>query len=366
LKKILYVGHDKRVFSAVRSRLRQKRSVWDVQFAEGEEQARKLLSFGAFDVVICDVRTSGDGAATLLTELREVHPGTVRLVVSGQLEVPVADRTHLLAHRLLRPPFDGNGLQRAIERSLVLKEVLADPGLDMVMATIARLQPSAAERDQAAGTTELPAGGTAAPTAEAARGRFGKAGVLMTRVLDAVGRGAGDDVGLGVEDRIRHGWATASLAHAMVFPGESADSAYLAGWLHDVGELVLLASAPARMRATAREALDAGRPRHEVEREHLGVTHAEVGALLLDRWDLPHAVTEAVAHHHAPSRVVPDGLDAVAAVHAANALLADGVAPGEWGLEETLLDRVWLRRAGLVARIPTWRVLAAGQARGRD
>ena len=365
MKQILYVGHEQSVFSVVRSRLRRKRSVWDVQFALGGEAARKLLALGTFDVVIWDARTPGT-SATLLAEVREVHAGTVRMVVSEEIEVP-GQHAHLLAHRLLRQAFDGKALQQAIERSLTLQEVLADPALDMVMATMERLQPSAAERDQAPATTELPpASSSAVPTAEAARDRFGKAGVLMTRVLDVVGSAAGDDVGLGVEDRIRHGWATASLAHAMVFPGEWGDSAYLAGWLHDVGELILLASAPAKMRAAAREARDTGRPRHQVEREHLGVTHAEVGALLLDRWGLPHPVTEAVAHHHAPSRVVPDGLDAVAAVHAANALLADGVAPGDRGVEDTLLDRAWLRRAGLLARIPTWRVLAAGQARGRE
>jgi hypothetical protein len=236
----------------------------------------------------------------------------------------------------------------------------------MVKATVEQLQPSPAERDQGmAATVPPPAGVPAIQTAESVRGRFGKAGVLMARVLDAVGSGVGDDVGLGVEDRIRHGWATASLAHAMVFPGASGDSAYLAGWLHDLGELVLLASAPDRMSAAAREARDSGRPRHEVEREHLGITHAEVGALVLDRWDLPHSVTEAVAHHHAPSRVAPAGLDAVAAVHAANALFADGVA-GDPAMEEALLDRDWLGQSGLAERIPTWKVLAAGQARSRE
>jgi HD-like signal output (HDOD) protein len=120
------------------------------------------------------------------------------------------------------------------------------------------------------------------------------------------------------------------------------------------------------MKTAAREAQASRRPRHEHERARLGVTHAEVGALLLDRWDLPHAVTEAVAHHHAPSRVVPQGLDAVAAVHAANALFDDGVAPADPAAEALLLDRTWLGQAGLVDRLPTWRVLAAGQARARD
>jgi len=73
-----------------------------------------------------------------------------------------------------------------------------------------------------------------------------------------------------------------------------------------------------------------------------------------------------VAHHHEPARVAAEGLDAVAAVHAANALFADEVAPGDPAFEDALLDRAWLDKAGLLDLMPTWRVLAAGQARSRD
>jgi CheY-like chemotaxis protein len=367
LKKILFVDDEENVLSALRSRLRKKHPVWEMHFARGGEEALETLGQAGFDVVVTDMRMPGMDGAALLTEVRALYPQTVRMVLTGQADAEAAEQAQVLAHRLLRKPFDGEALQRVIERSCALKELVNDPALALVLPMVERLQPTAAEREQGMGSGVAPPAAVAgAPLADAARGRFGKAGVLMARVLDAVGVGTGDDVGLGIEERIRHGWATASLAHAIVFPSESGDSAYLAGWLHDVGELVLLAAAPEPMREAAREARDTRRPRHEVERERLGITHAEVGALVLDRWDLPHSVTEAVAHHHAPSRVVPQGLDAVAAVHAANALFADGTAPGDAAMEEALLDRGWLGQAGLVDRIPTWRVLAAGQARSRE
>jgi response regulator RpfG family c-di-GMP phosphodiesterase len=365
LKKVLFVDDEENVLAALRSRLRRKRSVWDMQFAPSGERALALLSEEPFDVIVTDMRMPGMDGAALLAEVRERYPGMVRMVLSGHIDAEAAERAHLLAHRVLRKPFDGEWLQRAIERSLVLKQLVADPALGLVKATVEQLEPSASERDQGTGTVAPPSG-RPVPSAEGVRGRFGKAGVLMARVLEAVGGGLGDDEGLGVEARIRHGWATASLAHAIVFPGEAADSAYLAGWLHDVGELVLMACVPNAMRSAAQEARDSGRPRHEVERRRLGVTHAEVGALVLDRWDLPHGVTEAVAHHHEPARVTAEGLDAVAAVHAANALFADEVAPGDPAFEDALLDRAWLDKAGLLDLMPTWRVLAAGQARSRD
>jgi CheY-like chemotaxis protein len=365
LKKILFVDDEENVLAALRARLRRRKSAWDMQFARGGEEALAVLAQGAVDVVVTDMRMPGMDGGALLAAVRERHPATVRMVLTGQMDADGAERSQQLAHRVLRKPFDAELLQRMIERSCTLKDLLADPALlALVGPLLERLEPSPAEREQAAEVAAPPAGGSA-PSAEVARGRFGKAGTLMARVLDAIGGGDADDVGLGVDGRMRHGWTTASLAHAMVFPHEAGDSAYLAGWLHDVGELMLLAAAPEQMRAAARDARASGRPRHELEREQLGVTHAEVGALLLDRWDLPHAVTEAVIHHHAPARVVPEGLDAVAAVHAANALFADETAPGDATTEDSLLDRAWLGRAGLVEQIPTWRVLAAGQARSR-
>jgi hypothetical protein len=51
----------------------------------------------------------------------------------------------------------------------------------------------------------------------------------------------------------------------------------------------------------------------------LGASHAEIGAYLLGIWGFPAPVVEAVAHHHAPSRVPPHGFDTLSAVCIAHA-----------------------------------------------
>ena len=38
----------------------------------------------------------------------------------------------------------------------------------------------------------------------------------------------------------------------------------------------------------------------EAERELLGVDHAELGALIADRWDLPGVIVESIRFHHTP------------------------------------------------------------------
>ncbi|MYM33702.1 HDOD domain-containing protein [Duganella sp. FT50W] len=77
-----------------------------------------------------------------------------------------------------------------------------------------------------------------------------------------------------------------------------AEEAYLAGLLHNVGRLALLAAAPKEyaFNFTARddEALCA------VEQRTLQITHAEAGAWLIERWSLDSFLADSVLYHHEP------------------------------------------------------------------
>lgn len=72
---------------------------------------------------------------------------------------------------------------------------------------------------------------------------------------------------------------------------------FLSALMHDVGQLVLYHQLP-EISTRILQAVKAGRPQDEVEYEALGFTHAEVGALLLERWNLPSSLTMPVRFHH--------------------------------------------------------------------
>ena len=85
-----------------------------------------------------------------------------------------------------------------------------------------------------------------------------------------------------------------ALAKKMAYP--FVEEAYLAGLLHDVGRLALLAAAPndygPNFRANDNLTLC------EVEQETLKISHPEAGAWLVERWNLGPVIADGVLYHH--------------------------------------------------------------------
>lgn len=87
------------------------------------------------------------------------------------------------------------------------------------------------------------------------------------------------------------------LARRMDYP--HVEEAYLAGLLHNVGRLALLATAPKEyaFNFTARDDEDLC----AVEQRTLQITHSEAGAWLIERWHLDSFLADSVLYHHEPS-----------------------------------------------------------------
>ncbi|WP_166454722.1 HDOD domain-containing protein [Duganella rivi] len=86
------------------------------------------------------------------------------------------------------------------------------------------------------------------------------------------------------------------IAKQMEYP--HVEEAYLAGLLHNVGRLALLATAPKEyaFNFTARDDEDLC----AVEQRTLQITHSEAGAWLIERWNLDSFLADSVLYHHEP------------------------------------------------------------------
>lgn len=88
----------------------------------------------------------------------------------------------------------------------------------------------------------------------------------------------------------------------------SAEDAFIAGLVHDVGRTVLRQFFPDSAVRVDRK-IHEGRAAEEAESDVFGQTHADAGAYLCELWSFPPSMTQAVAYHHAPTallKAVPD------------------------------------------------------------
>ena len=80
------------------------------------------------------------------------------------------------------------------------------------------------------------------------------------------------------------------------------DSDYVAGLVHDVGKIVMAWSFPDYFAEIHRQALAGTRDLTEIENEVLGMDHAELGALYLERHRLPELMVMSARFHHHPEK----------------------------------------------------------------
>ena len=87
------------------------------------------------------------------------------------------------------------------------------------------------------------------------------------------------------------------IAEKMNYP--HIEEAYLAGLLHDVGRLALLATAPKEYAGNFLAVDDDNLC--AVEQRTLAITHPEAGAWLVARWNLDSFLSDSVLYHHEPA-----------------------------------------------------------------
>ena len=109
----------------------------------------------------------------------------------------------------------------------------------------------------------------------------------------------------------RHSLLVAELARGvaaeLAWGDDEAEEAYLAGLLHDVGQLLLLGGlGDAYGAILARDPGEDGLS--ELERSVLDTDHGAVGAWFVDQWELPSLMADAILFHHLAADKAP-GLD---------------------------------------------------------
>jgi HD-like signal output (HDOD) protein len=395
MKRVLFVDDEVAVLDGLRDRLRRQRGEWEMVFAVGGERALVECARSAFDIVVSDMRMPGMDGATLLRHIKQSFPGTIRIVLSGHAERQAVMRTLPVAHQYLSKPCDTETLRGVLSRAFMMQALLKSDAIRSLVGRVeklpsvskiyveltdvlAREAPSihdvveVVQRDPAMCLKLLQVVNSAffgLPRRVAAmRDAIGYLGIDLVKSLALAAEIFGAAEG---PQGLDSTWLSALQQHsalvarvARAIAPSDADDAFMAGMLHDVGRIVLALADRKAFAGIGLAARERAHPTYVLERECLGVTHAEVGAYILGTWGVPFGIVEAVAGHHEPSRFGSSSFDATTAVHIAEGLVTEGDHPL---LAPHLLDVPHLERLGLLPEVPTWRALVQRiREQGRD
>ncbi|MCB0826992.1 MAG: HDOD domain-containing protein [Armatimonadetes bacterium] len=93
---------------------------------------------------------------------------------------------------------------------------------------------------------------------------------------------------------------TSRIIGKLKLPSRS-EELYCAGMMHDIGYLVLERFMPSELDKALEDAKKSGGSLVSCEQSVIGFTHAEVGAMLAEKWGLSEVIKNAIKFHHDPS-----------------------------------------------------------------
>ncbi len=338
MTKVLFVDDEPVLLRSIERIFKTRGASLHASFATSGAAALDLLERDAFDIIVSDLSMPQMDGVTLLGKVRTRFPQMTRLALSGQSAIAESARAVRVVHQWIAKPCDLRVLCANLERLAWVRGLIDDPSVLARTSELASL-PSPPKLflqvnealARAAGIREVvrlietdPA--VVAKLLQLVNSAFFGDAERVTSVERAVALLGTDTIRgllLGAEV-FRSGEAAGPLASHSLFvaslarvlaPGALSGDAFVAGILHDIGELIVEGAA---------------------ERD-TPVLHARTGGLLLAMWGLPSEVVTAVAFHHDPLTLPPPAHPLVNVVALAEALATELQAPGEQAERDAFL-----------------------------
>lgn len=329
-RRVLFVDDEPHLLAGLRRMLRCRRDVWDMEFAEGGEQALARMAEQPFDVVVSDMRMPGMDGGQLLALVRQRHPRTARLILSGH-----ADRAAIISavgptQQYLAKPCDVEVLIEVLERVLAVRDLIVDDGLADLLGGVESLPKppqvyeemlaistnpecslddvvTVIERDLATAAEVLRLVNSAffglpsnVTTIARAVSLLGLETIQALAVAGAVfAAGGPPPPGVDAHELSERGMLVGQLARKIAvaegWSRVSSGDAFFAGMLYEVGLPVLAGAHPDQWAAVQAAGAEDLHVERDLETEQFGCSITQASAYLLGLWGFNEPVVEAIA-----------------------------------------------------------------------
>lgn len=346
---IMFVDDEKQILRAL-NRLFMDSS-YETVFMDSGEDGLAYMQHNPVNLVISDIRMPGMNGFDFLRSVKEKHPTTMRVALSGYTDSRIIYKAleENIAKMYMFKPWDNRDLLSTVDKMFQLEEVLQDKKImdlinnlddlptipDLYTRIKAMIQDDEdvdkiaklIEADQASTAKILRIANSAfygAKTGSISQAimYIGLANVKTIVLSNAVFNTSGP-LGAAVKEL----WQNATLTNRITnhlfhrITGKKIPNVFAsAGLLHNVGMVVLISHFTAVYSEVLKRGRDNAEGYMEVERQMMGVTHQELGGYLLNWWELPLPIVEAALYHHTPLDEKVINRELLCVVHLANAL----------------------------------------------
>ncbi|MGD9246581.1 MAG: HDOD domain-containing protein, partial [Desulfobacteraceae bacterium] len=135
-KTILFVDEEKFVHKALKRSFRNMRQEWDMHFAASTSEALEILNKKSPEVIVTETLFQGDSGLDFLKVVRDRHPHSVRIILSGYSDQDVVLKSVDLAHQYLAKPCEDDALKATIDRAFMMKNLLEHQALKEIVSQI--------------------------------------------------------------------------------------------------------------------------------------------------------------------------------------------------------------------------------------
>ena len=393
-KRILIIEDNAEALEDIKENIILLEDRYDFEFSLSGEDALTQVEKGKFDIVVCDQVMPDVDGVTVLSQVRDSFPDTIRILMAEHLAKSDLLKSSGPIHQYLTKPFRYQEFERTLNRVVTLRELIVDQGLQDIIGKMESLPsiPSLYFQVEEEMNAPDPNLKKISEIISLDLGMSSKVLQLVNSAFFGLPRRV-DNISLAasllgldiLSDLIlmmsvfsqfddlehedfsfdyltEHSVNTAKAARAIAqtekLSAAEQKVAYTAGLMHDIGKLVFLVNLPEKFALALQLSHEENIPLYQAEMDIFQASHQSVGAYLLDLWGFPDCIVEAVAFHHDPEKLVDDRLNPTIAIHVSN-YFEHMLNPDRKELKANesksdLLNIEYLKNAGLGKKVRKW------------
>lgn len=344
---ILFVDDERQILRSINRMFID--SQYNIYLASSGREALQILEDNQIDMVVSDMKMPEMNGYTLLKEVKARYPKVIRIILSGYSDEDIiykAIHSNIVKVYMFKP-WRGDELRDSIEeifrtqqllnRKNLLTVINSMDSLPSLPDTFIRLNQAIEnnleidkiseiiETDQAISIELLHIVNSAFYGVKTGSIKNAVINLGLSNIKNIVLASEIFNKSNIVQSDKELLWQHSSLTNKLMVKMYKSllnkkleESHYSAGLLHDIGKVVILRNYPQEYKKVIEETrVRKNVPDYLVEEEILGVTHNEIGAYLLNWWEIPQSIVEVALYHDKPSKSSEVNRELVAMVHLA-------------------------------------------------